>query len=78
MFCFRSSDSDGAFETPESTTPVKAVSPAEPQRELLESDDKGTVGDAEIEARLLQLLLLKRLLHPLVVGSWTALPNSMG
>uniref|UniRef100_A0A096M471 Transforming acidic coiled-coil-containing protein C-terminal domain-containing protein n=1 Tax=Poecilia formosa TaxID=48698 RepID=A0A096M471_POEFO len=36
----RSSDSDGAFETPESTTPVKAVSPAEPQRELLESDDK--------------------------------------
>ncbi|XP_054885360.1 uncharacterized protein tacc2 isoform X3 [Poeciliopsis prolifica] len=37
----RSSDSDGAFETPESTTPVKAVSPAEPQRELLESDDKG-------------------------------------
>uniref|UniRef100_A0A3B3TUF0 Transforming acidic coiled-coil-containing protein C-terminal domain-containing protein n=1 Tax=Poecilia latipinna TaxID=48699 RepID=A0A3B3TUF0_9TELE len=53
-----SSDSDGAFETPESTTPVKAVSPAEPQRELLESDDKGTVGDAEIEARLLQLLLI--------------------
>uniref|UniRef100_A0A3B5LU24 Transforming acidic coiled-coil-containing protein C-terminal domain-containing protein n=1 Tax=Xiphophorus couchianus TaxID=32473 RepID=A0A3B5LU24_9TELE len=44
MFCFRSSDSDGAFETPESTTPVKAVSPAEPQRELLESDDKGVNG----------------------------------
>ncbi|XP_016524018.1 transforming acidic coiled-coil-containing protein 2 isoform X14 [Poecilia formosa] len=40
----RSSDSDGAFETPESTTPVKAVSPAEPQRELLESDDKGVNG----------------------------------
>uniref|UniRef100_A0A3P9N703 Uncharacterized LOC103477205 n=1 Tax=Poecilia reticulata TaxID=8081 RepID=A0A3P9N703_POERE len=40
----RSSDSDGAFETPESTTPVKAVSPAEPQRELLESDDKGFNG----------------------------------
>uniref|UniRef100_A0A3P9N6W2 Uncharacterized LOC103477205 n=1 Tax=Poecilia reticulata TaxID=8081 RepID=A0A3P9N6W2_POERE len=39
-----SSDSDGAFETPESTTPVKAVSPAEPQRELLESDDKGFNG----------------------------------
>ncbi|CAN9499934.1 unnamed protein product [Ophioblennius macclurei] len=29
----RSSDSDGAFETPESTTPVKAVSPTEPQKE---------------------------------------------
>ncbi|XP_047208001.1 uncharacterized protein tacc2 isoform X11 [Girardinichthys multiradiatus] len=42
----RSSDSDGAFETPESTTPVKAVSPAEPQRELLESDDKG-LNDSE-------------------------------
>uniref|UniRef100_A0A146XIM8 Transforming acidic coiled-coil-containing protein 2, putative n=1 Tax=Fundulus heteroclitus TaxID=8078 RepID=A0A146XIM8_FUNHE len=42
----RSSDSDGAFETPESTTPVKAASPAEPQRELLESDDKG-VNDPE-------------------------------
>ncbi|KAM4598812.1 uncharacterized protein tacc2 isoform 4-T4 [Fundulus diaphanus] len=42
----RSSDSDGAFETPESTTPVKAASPAEPQRELLDSDDKG-VNDPE-------------------------------
>ncbi|XP_029963186.1 transforming acidic coiled-coil-containing protein 2 isoform X2 [Salarias fasciatus] len=31
----RSSDSDGAFETPESTTPVKAVSPTEPQKEQL-------------------------------------------
>uniref|UniRef100_A0A672H7K5 Transforming acidic coiled-coil-containing protein C-terminal domain-containing protein n=1 Tax=Salarias fasciatus TaxID=181472 RepID=A0A672H7K5_SALFA len=30
-----SSDSDGAFETPESTTPVKAVSPTEPQKEQL-------------------------------------------
>lgn len=37
----RSSDSDGAFETPESTTPVKAASPAEPLRDLLESDNKG-------------------------------------
>ncbi|XP_047458215.1 mucin-17 isoform X4 [Mugil cephalus] len=35
----RSSDSDGAFETPESTTPVKAVSPAEPQREQLHDKD---------------------------------------
>ncbi|XP_069394886.1 uncharacterized protein tacc2 isoform X4 [Paralichthys olivaceus] len=36
----RSSDSDGAFETPESTTPVKAVSPVDPQTLLLTSDDK--------------------------------------
>ncbi|XP_054874886.1 uncharacterized protein tacc2 isoform X5 [Amphiprion ocellaris] len=38
----RSSDSDGAFETPESTTPVKAASPTEPQKEQLTSDDKVT------------------------------------
>uniref|UniRef100_A0A3Q1G034 Transforming acidic coiled-coil containing protein 2 n=1 Tax=Acanthochromis polyacanthus TaxID=80966 RepID=A0A3Q1G034_9TELE len=38
----RSSDSDGAFETPESTTPVKAASPTEPQKEQLSSDDKVT------------------------------------
>ncbi|XP_041865858.1 uncharacterized protein tacc2 isoform X3 [Melanotaenia boesemani] len=38
----RSSDSDGAFETPESTTPVKAVSPTEPNRVKLTSDDKGS------------------------------------
>uniref|UniRef100_A0A096M4B8 Transforming acidic coiled-coil-containing protein C-terminal domain-containing protein n=1 Tax=Poecilia formosa TaxID=48698 RepID=A0A096M4B8_POEFO len=44
----RSSDSDGAFETPESTTPVKAVSPAEPQRELLESDDKVKITEEKI------------------------------
>ncbi|XP_072247317.1 uncharacterized protein tacc2 [Leuresthes tenuis] len=37
----RSSDSDGAFETPESTTPVKCVSPTETFREQLTSDDKG-------------------------------------
>ncbi|XP_017268401.1 uncharacterized protein tacc2 isoform X4 [Kryptolebias marmoratus] len=37
----RSSDSDGAFETPESTTPVKAASPTEPHVEELKSDDKG-------------------------------------
>ncbi|KAM9364681.1 transforming acidic coiled-coil-containing protein 2 isoform 2-T2 [Pholidichthys leucotaenia] len=36
----RSSDSDGAFETPESTTPVKAVSPADPQIEQLTSADR--------------------------------------
>ncbi|XP_034463718.1 microtubule-associated protein futsch [Hippoglossus hippoglossus] len=36
----RSSDSDGAFETPESTTPVKAVSPVDLQTLLLTSDDK--------------------------------------
>ncbi|XP_054655713.1 uncharacterized protein tacc2 isoform X3 [Dunckerocampus dactyliophorus] len=34
----RSSDSDGAFETPESTTPVKA--PADPQSQLPTIDDK--------------------------------------
>ncbi|XP_034041219.1 transforming acidic coiled-coil-containing protein 2 isoform X3 [Thalassophryne amazonica] len=37
-----SSDSDGAFETPESTTPVKAVSPAEPPNQLLTSTDIAT------------------------------------
>ncbi|XP_026210005.1 uncharacterized protein tacc2 isoform X2 [Anabas testudineus] len=36
----RSSDSDGAFETPESTTPVKAVSPSDRQGQQLTSDDK--------------------------------------
>lgn len=41
-FCYRSSDSDGAFETPESTTPVKAVSPTESQTQQLASDDTGT------------------------------------
>lgn len=39
--CHRSSDSDGAFETPESTTPVKAVSPAECQ--ILQLPSEGTV-----------------------------------
>lgn len=42
VFCCRSSDSDGAFETPESTTPVKAVSPTEPQIQQLTFDEKGT------------------------------------
>ncbi|XP_062256626.1 transforming acidic coiled-coil-containing protein 2 isoform X2 [Platichthys flesus] len=42
----RSSDSDGAFETPESTTPVKAVSPVDPQILLLTSDD--TVAETSV------------------------------
>ncbi|XP_042357770.1 titin isoform X2 [Plectropomus leopardus] len=36
----RSSDSDGAFETPESTTPVKAVSPVDPPAQQLTSENK--------------------------------------
>ncbi|XP_023281491.1 transforming acidic coiled-coil-containing protein 2-like isoform X9 [Seriola lalandi dorsalis] len=44
----RSSDSDGAFETPESTTPVKAVSPTDPQIQQLTSEDTGTVRIADI------------------------------
>ncbi|KAM6923193.1 transforming acidic coiled-coil-containing protein 2 isoform 3-T3 [Lycodopsis pacificus] len=36
----RSSDSDGAFETPEATTPVKALSPIDPPTQQLTSDDK--------------------------------------
>ncbi|XP_071754122.2 transforming acidic coiled-coil-containing protein 2 isoform X1 [Centroberyx gerrardi] len=36
----RSSDSDGAFETPESTTPVKAVSPTDPHNQQLTSNDQ--------------------------------------
>ncbi|XP_034407331.1 transforming acidic coiled-coil-containing protein 2 isoform X1 [Cyclopterus lumpus] len=36
----RSSDSDGAFETPEATTPVKTVSPIDPRTQQLTSDDK--------------------------------------
>ncbi|XP_030012700.1 transforming acidic coiled-coil-containing protein 2 isoform X4 [Sphaeramia orbicularis] len=36
----RSSDSDGAFETPESTTPVKAVSPTDPPSQQLTSTVK--------------------------------------
>lgn len=31
MFSLRSSDSDGAFETPEATTPVKTASPIVPR-----------------------------------------------
>ncbi|XP_068182936.1 uncharacterized protein tacc2 isoform X3 [Antennarius striatus] len=40
----RSSDSDGAFETPESTTPVKALSPIEPQSQQQLPDDKDISG----------------------------------
>ncbi|XP_075874980.1 uncharacterized protein tacc2 isoform X5 [Nelusetta ayraudi] len=36
----RSSDSDGAFETPESTTPVKTASPVDPPTQYLLSDGK--------------------------------------
>jgi len=43
IFCSRSSDSDGAFETPEATTPVKTVSPIDPRTQQLTSDDKGRV-----------------------------------
>lgn len=46
FLCVRSSDSDGAFETPESTTPVKTVAPPvppveqpEPSTQLLPSTD---------------------------------------
>nr|XP_015202251.1 PREDICTED: transforming acidic coiled-coil-containing protein 2 isoform X3 [Lepisosteus oculatus] len=47
--CVRSSDSEGAFETPESTTPVKAVPPQliqepEPQAQL-SSEDTGFCSD---------------------------------
>lgn len=42
MFCWRSSDSDGAFETPESTTPVKTASPIEPKNQGLLSE-KGNI-----------------------------------
>ncbi|XP_026164388.1 uncharacterized protein tacc2 isoform X2 [Mastacembelus armatus] len=44
----RSSDSDGAFETPESTTPVRTISPTDCQIQQLTSDDKvadTSVGD---------------------------------
>ncbi|XP_068424187.1 microtubule-associated protein futsch isoform X4 [Clinocottus analis] len=37
---YRSSDSDGAFETPEATTPVKTLSPIDPPTLQLTSDDK--------------------------------------
>lgn len=41
LCCFRSSDSDGAFETPESTTPVKTASPIDPPTQPLLADGKG-------------------------------------
>ncbi|XP_077437246.1 uncharacterized protein tacc2 isoform X3 [Vanacampus margaritifer] len=55
----RSSDSDGAFETPESTTPVKA--PADPQNQLATTDDKGE--DTSIRA-----LSSDSIPEPLAVG----------
>ncbi|XP_069001077.1 microtubule-associated protein futsch [Embiotoca jacksoni] len=54
----RSSDSDGAFETPESTTPVKTVSPTEPHRELLTSDDK--VADSSVRDSASDLTIADR------------------
>ncbi|KAJ3610030.1 hypothetical protein NHX12_022124 [Muraenolepis orangiensis] len=44
----RSSDSDGAFETPESTTPVKSISPTGPQDQIPPSDDNGC-GSGSVE-----------------------------
>lgn len=44
VLCLRSSDSEGAFETPESTTPVKAAPPTDLQIQQQASDDKDTVG----------------------------------
>lgn len=48
LACVRSSDSDGTFETPESTTPVKTAAPpippveqAEPITQPLTSTDTG-------------------------------------
>uniref|UniRef100_A0A3P8VVT2 Titin homolog n=2 Tax=Cynoglossus semilaevis TaxID=244447 RepID=A0A3P8VVT2_CYNSE len=44
LSALRSSDSEGAFETPESTTPVKAAPPTDLQIQQQASDDKDTVG----------------------------------
>ncbi|KAM3863041.1 transforming acidic coiled-coil-containing protein 2 [Diretmus argenteus] len=49
----RSSDSDGAFETPESTTPVKAVSPTDPHSQQLSLND--TVEDATVSEPAIEL-----------------------
>ncbi|XP_030603393.1 transforming acidic coiled-coil-containing protein 2 [Archocentrus centrarchus] len=58
----RSSDSDGAFETPESTTPVKAVSPTEPQRKET-TDDK--VADTSVTDPASDLTIAEPLCHSL-------------
>ncbi|XP_052333420.1 transforming acidic coiled-coil-containing protein 2-like isoform X5 [Oncorhynchus keta] len=44
-----SSDSDGAFETPESTTPVKSPTETDPHTQLLTSEDTGLRGDSEAD-----------------------------
>ncbi|XP_041644626.1 titin homolog isoform X4 [Cheilinus undulatus] len=54
----RSSDSDGAFETPESTTPVKAASPTEPQTSQLPSHD--TAADDSVSSPAPDLTLADR------------------
>ncbi|KAJ7987399.1 hypothetical protein DPEC_G00326080 [Dallia pectoralis] len=50
----RSSDSDGAFETPESTTPVKSPTQTDGVPQLLSSEDTGlgcdSVADSELES----------------------------
>ncbi|XP_042161783.1 transforming acidic coiled-coil-containing protein 2 [Oncorhynchus tshawytscha] len=45
----RSSDSDGAFETPESTTPVKSPTETDPHIQLLTSEDTGLGCDSEAD-----------------------------
>uniref|UniRef100_A0A4W5KCI7 Transforming acidic coiled-coil-containing protein C-terminal domain-containing protein n=1 Tax=Hucho hucho TaxID=62062 RepID=A0A4W5KCI7_9TELE len=44
-----SSDSDGAFETPESTTPVKSPTKTDPHAQLLTSEDTGLGCDSEAD-----------------------------
>ncbi|XP_070976167.1 transforming acidic coiled-coil-containing protein 2-like isoform X5 [Oncorhynchus clarkii lewisi] len=44
-----SSDSDGAFETPESTTPVKSPTETDPHVQLLTSEDTGLGCDSEAD-----------------------------
>ncbi|XP_031660802.1 transforming acidic coiled-coil-containing protein 2 isoform X2 [Oncorhynchus kisutch] len=44
-----SSDSDGAFETPESTTPVKSPTETDPHTQLLTSEDTGLGCDSEAD-----------------------------
>nr|XP_046211328.1 transforming acidic coiled-coil-containing protein 2-like isoform X1 [Oncorhynchus gorbuscha] len=44
-----SSDSDGAFETPESTTPVKSPTETDPHTQLLTSEDTGLRCDSEAD-----------------------------
>eukprot|EP00063_Salmo_salar_P061081 XP_014035916.1 PREDICTED: transforming acidic coiled-coil-containing protein 2-like isoform X2 [Salmo salar] len=46
---YRSSDSDGAFETPESTTPVKSPTETDPHTQPLTSEDTGLGCDSEVD-----------------------------